>query len=364
MTLGNGQLGLMLGKAAKRLGIPFEAYSLPDAWNWLHEGLTEQAVVTFEQEHVNEQLLEEIRRRGIPSFPTWDSFLLLRSKLNQKRFLREQGLPTGDFTAPADWGPEAEEFLRKHGGGVIKAGKGGYDGQGVWLVDEKGQTTDGSARELWAKASEPYLEERVPFAFEAAAVAVRSHAGEALVYPTVKSIQHEGVCFQVEYTREFALSPVGREAGRIAKTIAEKLGYVGALAVEFFVMGDRVLVNEIAPRVHNSGHFTINVCAGSQFENHLRAGLGLPLLPVEPTHPAALMVNLLWPKDETDFSKLYTRLTCGREWPENVKLHWYGKSEIRPHRKMGHFTVYGKSIEECRRLGEQTLASRWVGASK
>ncbi len=358
----------MLGKAAKRLKIPFEAYSLSDAWDWLHEGLTDQAVVTFEQEHVNEQLLDEIRRRGIPSFPTWDSFLLLRSKWNQKRFLQEQGLPTSPFASSSQWDATLQQFLATHKGGVIKAGKGGYDGKGVWLVDAHGQTSEGPASELWSRVAEPYLEAKVPFAFEAAAVAVRSQNGEISLYPTVKSIQRDGVCFQVEYTREFAASPVAMEAGRIARAIVKKLGYVGALAVEFFVVGSessgKVLVNEIAPRVHNSGHFTINVCEGSQFENHLRAGLGMPLLPVEPSAPAALMVNLLWPKEESDFSKLYTRLTCGREWPENVKLHWYGKSEIRPNRKMGHFTVYGSSIEECRLLAEQTLASRWLGASK
>jgi phosphoribosylaminoimidazole carboxylase (NCAIR synthetase) len=118
-------------------------------------------------------------------------------------------------------------------------------------------------------------------------------------------------------------------------------------------------VNEIAPRVHNSGHFTIDVCAGSQFENHLRAGLGLPLETTEPTHPAALMVNLLWPPAEKEFAPLFTRLTCGPEWPENAKLHWYGKLEARPNRKMGHFTVYGNSLAECRESAEQLLASRW-----
>ena len=95
-------------------------------------------------------------------------------------------------------------------------------------------------------------------------------------------------------------------------------------------------------------------------ENHLRAGLGLPLARTEPTHPAALMVNLLWPPSEKEFAPIFSRLTCGPAWPENVKLHWYGKSEIRPRRKMGHFTVYGSKLDECRDTARQILASRWV----
>jgi 5-(carboxyamino)imidazole ribonucleotide synthase len=360
ITLGNGQLGLMLSKAAKKLGIPFTAMSLQEARAWLGEKPDpSRFLVTFEQEHVDQDLLQGLESAGIPSFPTWENFSLLKSKLSQKLFLQENGIPTSGYVKADPWGASCDEFIRSHKGAVLKAGRGGYDGKGVWLVDAKGQTKDGPAQGVAAKLAEPYLEERVSFEEEIAAVVCRSSAGDIKLYPTVRSIQSDGICYQVEYTKEFAQTPTAHLAGNVAKQVAEKLQYIGVLAVEFFRKGDQVLVNEIAPRVHNSGHFSIDLCAGSQFENHLRAGLGLELEKTEPTHPAALMVNLLWPEGEKEFAPLFTRLTCGPEWPDNVKMHWYGKSEARPRRKMGHFTVYGNSIEECRAQAAQILASRW-----
>lgn len=360
ITLGIGQLGLMLGKAAKKLEIPFTALDLPDAWAWIKTNPDPNSfLVTFEQEHVDEALLAALEKHGISSFPTWKSFLLLKSKLSQKRFLAENGIPTSPFLAASPWSAACDAFIREKNGAVLKSGKGGYDGQGVWLVDAQGRTKVGTAREIAEKLVEPYLEERISFQEEVAAVVCRSAKGEVELYPTVRSIQTDGICYQVEYSKSFSQTPVALKAGALARQISEKLGYVGVLAVECFVTPSGVMVNEIAPRVHNSGHFTIDLCAGSQFENHLRAGLGMELEKTEPTHPAALMVNLLWPESQTEFAPLFTRLTCGPSWPENVKLHWYGKSGTRPRRKMGHFTVYGSSLEECHKQAEQILASRW-----
>ncbi|MGZ3670827.1 MAG: 5-(carboxyamino)imidazole ribonucleotide synthase [Bdellovibrionota bacterium] len=349
----------MLGKAAKKLGIPFEALSLEQAWDWLKDGKSPPALVTFEQEHVDEGLLKALEERGIPSFPSWASFERLKSKRRQKEFLHQVGIPTAPFVP---WSVEAgAAFIAENGGAVLKAGRGGYDGKGVWLVDAAGLTSrQEKAADVAARISQPYLEKRVAFDEEIAAVVCRSRSGEMEIYPTVKSIQVDGICYQVEYTAEFAASEIAKHAGETAARIAHELEYVGVLAVEFFVKGNELLVNEIAPRVHNSGHFTIDVCAGSQFENHLRAGLDLPLARTEPTSKAAVMVNLLWPVEEKEFAPLFAKLTCGPAWPENVKLHWYGKSEVRPRRKMGHFTVYGNTLSECRETALQILASRWV----
>ena len=361
ITLGNGQLGLMLSKAAKKLGIPFSAMALSDAWAWLKEAQNpEQILVTFEQEHVDEDLLAALQARGIHSFPTWESFSLLKSKLAQKQFLQRVGIPSSPFLVAAPWNEACDAFIAQNQGAVLKAGKGGYDGKGVWLVDAAGNTRDGSAKDVAANLTEPYLEAKVRFDEEIAAVVARSVTGEVELYPTVRSIQQDGICYQVEYTQEFAATPVALKAGAIARKVAEELRYVGVLAVECFVVGEEVLVNEIAPRVHNSGHFSIDVCAGSQFENHLRAGLGLALERTKPTSPAALMTNLLWPESEKEFVPLFTKLTCGAPWPENVKLHWYGKTTARARRKMGHFTVYGESLAECRAQADQILASRWA----
>lgn len=359
ITLGNGQLGLMLGKAAKKLGIPFRFLPIAEVWEWLRGAPDTNTLITFEQEHVDESLLAALREAGIESFPSWESFLLLKSKLSQKQILKTHSLPSSPFLAVASWSQDADDFIRKNNGAVLKAGKGGYDGKGVWLVDADGRTKEGPVKEVAAKLTEPYLEAKVDFDTEAAVVVCRSRSGAVELYPTVRSVQRDGICYQVEYTREFAARPEAKRAGEIARAVAEKLDYVGTLAVEVFLKGNEVLVNEIAPRVHNSGHFTIDVCAGSQFENHLRAGLGLPLEPCEPSHPAALMVNLLWPGNH-EFAPLYAKLSCGPAWPENAKLHWYGKSEARPNRKMGHFTVYGATLSECHALADQILASRWA----
>jgi 5-(carboxyamino)imidazole ribonucleotide synthase len=361
ITLGNGQLGLMLGKAAKKLGIPFTMFSLAEAWAWLDGADHSSDLVTFEQEHVDENLLAALEAKGIPSFPSWKAFHRLKSKRSQKDFLQENKIPTSPFLAVPAWSDAADAFVKAHGGAVLKAGRGGYDGKGVWLLDADGRTKSGeSGAEITGRIQQAYLEKRIDFSEEIAAVVCRSQSGQVEIYPTVRSIQLEGICYQVEYTKEFAATPLARKAGEIARTVADKLDYVGVLAVEFFVAEGDVLVNEIAPRVHNSGHFTIDLCAGSQFENHIRAGMGLPLETSQPSHPAALMVNLLWPPSEKEFAPLFTKLTCGPAWPENAKLHWYGKSEIRPRRKMGHFTVYGQSLKECHDAADQILASRWV----
>jgi 5-(carboxyamino)imidazole ribonucleotide synthase len=306
-------------------------------------------------------MLALVEAKGIPSFPSWTSFQKLKSKLEQKKFLLQSKIPSSPFLPVSPWTKAADDFVRENKGAVLKAGRGGYDGKGVWLIDTQGRTSLGEkASEVAARIEQPYLEQKVPFSEEIAAVVCRSASGEVELYPTVRSLQVEGICFQVEFSKDFANSKTARRAGAIARQIAEKLQYVGVLAVEFFVVGEEVLVNEIAPRVHNSGHFTIDVCAGSQFENHLRAGLGMPLARTEPTHAAAVMVNLLWPPSEKEFAPLFAKLSCGPAWPENAKLHWYGKSEIRPRRKMGHFTVYGQSLAECRETARQILASRWV----
>lgn len=361
-TIGAGQLGLLLSKAAKRLDISFDYRTIPETRTWLDSVLDpSQFLVTFEQEHMDEALLLEIQSKGLESFPSWSCFLLLRDKFRQKQFLSANGFPTADFAPVSDAG----QFLAKHGGtAILKAGRGGYDGQGVWTLNTqniaRGQSGETPLATLLPQIQSAYVEEKIKFDQELASVVCRSRTGEIASYPTVRTIQKNSICTEVEYCESFANSALAKKAEALARSIVEKLDYVGVLAIEIFAKGEAVFVNELAPRVHNSGHFTIDVCTGSQFENHLRAGLGMPLAPTAPTHKAALMVNLLWPPNETEFAPLYTRLTCGVPWPSNVKLHWYGKSELRPLRKMGHFTVYGDSLEKCHLQAKQILAQRWA----
>ncbi|MCO5142858.1 MAG: ATP-grasp domain-containing protein [Oligoflexia bacterium] len=360
IVLGNGQLGLLLSKAAKNLNIPFKVFSLSEAWTWVKGDPDQHSLITFEQEHIDEDLLSLMKSKGLESFPTWENFQLLKSKRQQKELVQKLGIPTSDFVSILHDPSVGDQFIQKYKGAVLKAGKGGYDGKGVWVIDAKGQCQGQDWKDLLPNIREPYLERLVSYSYEMAAVVGRSKNQTIAQYPTVKSIQKEGICYQVEYSEPFTETKVAQEGARIAKKIATEISYIGVLAVELFVENETVLVNEIAPRVHNSGHFTIDVCAGSQFENHLLAGIGKDLKPTKPIAKAALMTNLLWPESEKEFAPLYSKLTCGSPWPENAKLHWYGKSEIRKNRKMGHFTVYGDSLAECHQIAQQILASRWV----
>ena len=143
--LGNGQLGLMLGKAAKKLEIPLAALSLSEAWDWLPEADPDRDLITFEQEHVDEALLKALEQKGTPAFPTWKSFETLKSKRSQKQFLMRSGIPSSPFVTASPWREETESFLSEHNGAVLKAGRGGYDGKGVWRISSSGKSQIGRA---------------------------------------------------------------------------------------------------------------------------------------------------------------------------------------------------------------------------
>ena len=201
----------------------------------------------------------------------------------------------------------------------------------------------------WADGDRILLEEKVEFTMEVAQLIARSPSGEVKAWPLVQSTQKDGICWEV-----IAPAPVdyalAERAEEIAKQIAEQTGVVGVLAVEMFVVGDRLLVNELAMRPHNTGHWSIDGAVTSQFEQHLRAVLDLPLGDTSPTQPWSVMVNLLG-------SQLADpREALGEVWKQDpgVKVHMYGK-EVKPLRKIGHVTVCGNDLEDVRRRAHAAM---------
>ncbi len=307
-------------------------------------------LITFENEWVAPALLAQLESEGFQVLPGSRTLERIQDKFDQRRFLAEAGLLVPAFAATES--PRAvEEFAQLHGWPVVlKMRSQGYDGHGVRIVSSQEQLA-----EAWAElAHRPLLVEAfVPFERELAVMVARSARGEVRTYPVVESRQQGQVCHTV-----IAPAPVPEavleRAAAAATAAIERLGGVGVFGVELFLAGDgAVLVNEIAPRPHNTGHYTIDACKTSQFEQHLRAVLGWPLGSTAMNAPAAVMVNIL---AESDAEVVHPDLGAALAF-EDVKLHWYGKHSARIGRKLGHLTT----TDVCWQVAlDRTLQARRV----
>lgn len=340
--LGGGQLGRMLALAAARLGFDAAvlgreddspagrvaatritgAYDDPDS---LRRLAAVSDVVTFEFENVSAEAVAALEAEGVAVFPDARALATAQDRLAEKRFLNAHGCPTVDFAVidgPADIAPALE---RLGAPALLKTRCEGYDGKGQRWVRGPDE-----AEAAWAAvdAAPSVLEARCPFVRELSLVAARGRDGAFAAYPLAENRHAAGVLRET-LAPATASPAVAEEAIRIGRTIAEALGYVGVLAVELFELADgRLLVNEIAPRVHNTGHWTLDGCEVDQFEQHVRAVAGWPLGPTAP-RAHARMRNLLG--EETE------------RWAElaadpGARLHLYGKRDAAPGRKMGHVT--------------------------
>jgi 5-(carboxyamino)imidazole ribonucleotide synthase len=286
-------------------------------------------LLTIEIENVNVDALERLEAEGLPVYPRPRVIRIIQDKRTQKQWYRDNGIPTADFVLV-----DNREAVRAHAEflpAFNKLGKGGYDGGGVQRLD--------SLADLDKAFDAPgLLEKAVDFEREISVIAARNVQGDIAVFPAVECVFHSKrnlVDYLLAPSR--ASEAVLREAERIARDIIGKLEHVGLLAVELFVERDgTVLVNEIAPRPHNSGHQTINANYTSQYEQHLRAILGLPLGATTMKSPSA-MVNLLGAEGSSG-PVLYEGLDTLLALP-GASLFLYGKKETRPHRKMGHVTI-------------------------
>ncbi|GLF99277.1 5-(carboxyamino)imidazole ribonucleotide synthase [Streptomyces yaizuensis] len=297
-------------------------------------------VITFDHEHVPIEHLRALEADGVAVRPGPDALLYAQDKGRMRARLSELGVPCPRHRIVSD--PADVSAFAAEGDGypvVLKTVRGGYDGKGVWVV-----RTEEQAAEPFRAGVPVLAEEKVDFTRELAANVVRSPHGQAVAYPVVESQQVDGVCDTVIAPAPGLPEERAGEAQRLALTIAAELGVVGHLAVELFETADgRILVNELAMRPHNSGHWTQDGSMTSQFANHVRAVLDLPLGDPHPRAPWTVMCNVLG----GDYPDMYAAyLHCMARDPQ-LKIHMYGK-DVKPGRKVGHVNTYGDDLAEVR----------------
>jgi 5-(carboxyamino)imidazole ribonucleotide synthase len=297
------------------------------------------AALTFDHEHVPTDLLQALVERGVNVAPPPHALIHAQDKLVMRRRLEALGAPIPRFaeaTEPSDVGA----FAARVGGPiVVKTARGGYDGRGVTLAKDVAEARAVTERYL-ADGVAVLLEERVDMRRELAALVARSPFGQGAAWPVVQTVQRDGICVEVTAPAPDLDPDLAAEAEQLGLRLAGELGVVGVLAVELFETPDgALLVNELAMRPHNSGHWTMNGSVTSQFEQHLRAVLDYPLGATGPIAPVTVMANVLGAPQapamtmDERLHHLFARL------PE-AKVHLYGKSE-RPGRKIGHVNVLG-----------------------
>jgi 5-(carboxyamino)imidazole ribonucleotide synthase len=301
-------------------------------------------VITFDHEHVPTEHLRVLEAEGVPVRPGPDALVHAQDKGVMRARLTELGVPCPRHRVVT--GPEdVRRFAETEGDGfpvVLKTVRGGYDGKGVWIVRSAAEAVLTTQP---FRAGVPVLaEEKVAFTRELAANVVRSPHGQAVAYPVVESVQVDGVCDTVIAPAPGLPNALALAAQELALTVARELDVTGHLAVELFETADgRVLVNELAMRPHNSGHWTQDGAVTSQFANHLRAVLDLPLGDPRPRARWTVMTNVLG----GDFPDMYPAyLHCMARDP-GLKIHMYGK-DVKPGRKVGHVTTYGDDLAEVR----------------
>ncbi|MHC5777556.1 5-(carboxyamino)imidazole ribonucleotide synthase [Nostoc sp.] len=348
-VIGGGQLAWMMADAAQKLGVELviqtpsehdpavsiaqEIVFAPVDDASATEILAKKCdVITFENEFVNLQALSLLAQQDVCFRPRLEALAPLLDKYHQRCYLRDLGLPVPQFFAL----DEAENLKSKieYLGFplVLKSRRHGYDGQGTFIIQDFATLE----QKLTLNQSLFLLEEFVPFERELAIIAARSVEGEIVTYPVVETQQEQQVCRRVIAPAQITPNQVA-EIQAIAHTLLNSLEVVGIFGIELFLGADgKILVNEIAPRTHNSGHFSLDACETSQFEQHLRAVCGLPLGNPALQCAGAVMVNLLgYENSHSDYQSQRQQIA---EIPQ-AHLHWYGKTESRPGRKLGHVTV-------------------------
>jgi 5-(carboxyamino)imidazole ribonucleotide synthase len=363
-VIGGGQLAWMMAIAAKQLGLalvvqaasknePAAAVSDRMVIGEIDDFAATKAIaqmsdaITFENEFVNLKQLAELERVGVKFLPTLKMLGMLVDKYTQRQYLKQHHIPTPNFLSISDESDliEAAQILGYPS--VLKARRHGYDGKGTSVVKSESELL--IAWEAMGKAP-ALLEAYVNFKAELAVMVARSESGARAVYPVVETQQVDQVC-----RRTIAPARVAPEvtirAKAIAKNIVSSLDLVGIYGIELFLSGDdEVSVNEIAPRTHNSGHYTIEACETSQFAQLLRVVSGMPLGKTHMTSPVAIMVNLLG--YETSNSSYPSKRQQIAQLP-NTSLHWYGKSASKPRRKLGHATVLAENYAEAEAIADR-----------
>ncbi len=372
-VIGGGQLARMMAQAAVALGVPLRLlaegpdvsaaqvvrdptvgdYRDLDTLRTVAEGCS---VVTFDHEHVPTEHLRTLTAEGHACRPGPEALVHAQDKAVMRARLDDLGVPSPRHRVVAA-PDEVEAFAASVGGFpvVLKTSRGGYDGKGVWVV--------GSA----AESAEPFsvaeqsgvqilAEERVDFRRELSALVARSPSGQVAAYPVVESVQRDGVCWEVTAPAPDLDPDLAVQAQQVAMLIAAELDVTGILAVELFETRDgRVLVNELAMRPHNTGHWSIDGAVTGQFENHLRAVLDLPLGAPAARAPWTVMVNILGGDHGRLSEHLYGGYPHVMARDPGLKVHLYGK-DVKPGRKVGHVTAYGDDLDDVRERARHAAA--------
>lgn len=301
-------------------------------------------VITFDHEHVPLTVLRALEAEGVEVQPPSRALAFAQNKLHMRQRLTELGLPMPAW-AEIQTAEALENFIAANGGvAILKTPIGGYDGKGVRVVRSAADAADWLSTDGLATVGGSLLaEEKVDFVRELAQLSARSASGEFAAWPLVQTVQQDGVCAEVLAPAPDADAALLARTAEIARGVAEGLGVTGVLAVEMFQARDgRIIINELAMRPHNSGHFSIEGSVTSQFEQHLRAVADLPLGSTEPRAAHSVMINLLGVDDENDFVRHYAAAMSAHP---SAKLHVYGKS-ARKGRKMGHVTAVGEDAQQ------------------
>lgn len=367
--VGGGQLGKMMIEEAKKLSFHITvldptpdcpAHSICDKHivadfddkAAIRQLAEECDVVTYEFEHIDAQVLTELEESGHKIYPTAKSLTIIQNKLTQKQLLKDDGLPVPDFTeikSKDDMYKAGEVFGYPY---MLKACTGGYDGKGNALVKNKADV-DNAYMSLGGGTLPLMAERLVDFCMETSVLACRGLNGDIAIYPVgdnrhINSILHETLV-PADITAEAT-----DKAMAVAKRVMEVFDGIGMFCVEMFITKDmQVLVNEVAPRPHNSGHYTIEGCITSQFANHIRAITGLPLGDTSLIKPT-VMVNLLGAEGKEGPTRVYgldKALALS-----DVHVHIYGKAVTKPQRKMGHITAVADTVEAAKTKAEKAYS--------
>ncbi|OMC06848.1 5-(carboxyamino)imidazole ribonucleotide synthase [Mycolicibacterium fortuitum] len=371
--IGGGQLARMTHQAAIALGQTLRVLAAgpdesaaqvsPDVVIGSHTDLDAlrraadgASVLTFDHEHVPTEHLETLVADGVTVNPPPQALVHAQDKLLMRRKLHSLGVPVPRF-AEITSVSDVEAFVAEIDGPVvIKTVRGGYDGKGVVMADDLATAREVVAGYL-ADGVPVLAEERVPMRRELAALVARSPFGQGAAWPVVETVQRDGICVEVYAPAPGLSDELGSAAQELGLRVANELGVVGVLAVELFETVDgTLLVNELAMRPHNSGHWTMDGAVTSQFEQHLRAVLDYPLGDTSAIAPAAVMANVLG-APQTPAMSMDERLHHLFARIPDAKVHLYGKGE-RPGRKLGHVNIIGADMEELRERAVR--AAHWL----
>lgn len=355
--LGGGQLGRMIALAGRAMGYRFvtmdptedapcgqtadrQIVARYDDVEAAMQLAAVSDVISYEFENVDAQVAEVLESQ---SYVPQGSRLLriTQNRIREKTAIQEMGIPVAPFRVVASLA-DLKEAVRELGlPAVMKTATGGYDGKGQWVLKREEELEE--AFETLAKAgTELIVEQFVPFELELSVIAARNPDGELAVFPTAENIHQDNI-LHLTIVPARVSEEVRERAEKIARMIVDKLDVVGLLAIEMFLTADgQLFVNELAPRPHNSGHYTMEACVTSQFEQHVRAVCNLPLGSTELLSPV-VMVNILG-------EHLQPVLDRVDELPRSAKLHLYGKAESKEKRKMGHLNVLAPSVDEALHL--------------